>query len=62
MQRKPVRMEEMVLQRRPLMVEGVVFVGKMLMIVVDYVLIKKGVINGNIVSISVALGGDWNVA
>ena len=37
------------LQRRPLMVEGMVFVGKMLMIVVDYVLIKKGVINGNIV-------------
>ena len=37
-------------------------VGKMLMIVVDYVLIKKGVINGNIVSISVALGGDWNAA
>ena len=55
-------MEEMVLQRRPLMVEGMVLVGKMLMIVVDYVLIKKGVINGNIVSISVALGGDWNVA
>ena len=50
------------LQRRPLMVEGMVLVGKMLMIVVDYVLIKKGVINGNIVSISVALEGDWNVA
>ena len=27
LQRKPVRMEEMVLERRPLMVEGMVFVG-----------------------------------
>ena len=27
LQRKPVRMEEMVLQRRPLIVEGIVFVG-----------------------------------
>ena len=49
LQRKPVRVEEMVLQRRPLRVEGMVFVGSKLMIVVDFVLIKKGVIFGNIV-------------
>ena len=51
-----------VLQKRSLRVKGMGFVGSKLMILADFVLIRRASDWGTLSSIFVALGGGWNAA